>query len=67
MFIVQNESAVNLDSCQKIWVYKKVIEAAMIDYTDAVTVAEFDTYDQAAEYFSLIMKAYANGDKVFYC
>lgn len=65
MYVVQGDSAVNIGYCLRIYVQHNEIKAE----TDIgiYKIATFDTAEQAKEYLSLILKAYTNGDKVFYC
>lgn len=67
MFVVQNNEAYNLNNCDKVEVAANEILAEIEGYSAPVAIAEFETHEQAQKYFSLILKAYYRGDKVFYC
>lgn len=65
MLIVQGNNATNIDFCLRIYASSNKIKAE----TDKNTylVATFESDEQAQEYLSMILKAYAQGEKVFYC
>lgn len=74
MFVVQGDRAVNLELCKRIIVTdnSKEILGVMLEDENADSlgysiIAKFDTHEQAQEYLSMILKAYAAGEKVFYC
>ena len=65
MFVVQGDRAVNIDCCCKIYVCRDEVKGLVSEVK--TVIAKFDTEEQAQECLSLILKAYAHGDKVFYC
>ena len=79
MFVVQGDVAVNIDHCEVIEVKDNEIVAEMTGdilgfyfqqargHVLTTPIATFDTEEQAKKYLALILKAYAHGDKVFYC